>query len=171
MKYLAFNIVVIFSLAYLFLAPSSMPRVEKAGGETTSAGSPLNSDISVSEPVVTSSRSRQKAALDASEKELSEPNVVPSATDQKEALAEGTPETSRQHEKLQQDLGVPSRPKANLETRDKQIPTNASVPSNANRNVIAVAEGEQLMRPHVRRNELHKLAEEMELFFLNRTIR
>ena len=169
MKYLAFNIVVIFSLAYLFLAPTSMPMVGKAGGETTSAGSPINSNMSASEPVVASSPRRQKAALDASEKELSKPNVGPSAIDQKEPLAKGTTEILRQHEKLQQDPGVPSRPKANLETRDKQIPMNAPVPSNANRNVIAVAEGEQLMRPHVRRNELNKLAEEMELFFLNRT--
>ena len=171
MKYIAFNIIVIFSLGYLFLAPSSIPMVGQTGGETASVGRSVQSNMPVSESAVTAPPMPQKAIPDASENKLLQPDSGPLGKENKEVWAKGAPETALQDEPVRQDADMPPRPKANPETRDEQKPMNDPAPSNANRNVIAVAKGEQLMRPNVRRNELHKLAEEMELFFLNRTIR
>ncbi|MBE88338.1 MAG: hypothetical protein CMM76_02730 [Rhodospirillaceae bacterium] len=171
MKYIAFNIIVIFSLGYLFLAPSSIPTVGQTGGEMASVGRSVQSNVPVSASTVTPSPMPPKAAPDTSENKLWQPDSGSLGKEKKEALAKGTPETARQDEPVRQDPDIPARPKANPESRHEQKPMNDPAPSNANRNVIAVAKGEQLMRPNVRRNELHKLAEEMELFFLNRTIR
>ena len=91
--------------------------------------------------------------------------------EKKEVLEQVPSKTAMPHELISQRTDTPPRPKENPETRGEQKSMNEPAPSNANRNVIAVTKGERLMRPNVRRNELAKLAEEMELFFLNRTIR
>ena len=224
MKYIAFNILVILSLGYLFLAAPSMPMIGKADGVTASAGRSVQPDVSVSKPAVPPalnrqagrsvqpdvsvskpavppalnrqagrfvqpevsvsksalppSPNRQKIFIDVSEIKRWRPNIGTVEKEKKEVLEQVPSKTAMQHELISQETDMPSRPKENPETRGEQksmnepAPSNAKpAPSNANRNVIAVTKGERLMRPNVRRNELAKLAEEMELFFLNRTIR
>ena len=194
MKYIAFNILVILSLGYLCLAAPSMPMIGKVDGVTASAGRSVQPDVSVSKPAVppASNRqagrsvqpevsvskpavprapNRQKVFIDVSEIKRWRPNIGTVEKEKKEVLEQVPPKTAMQHELISQETDTPSRPKENPETRGKQKSMNEPAPSNANRNVIAVTKGERLMRPNVRRNELAKLAEEMELFFLNRTIR
>ncbi|MDB3953657.1 hypothetical protein N9452_07215 [Alphaproteobacteria bacterium] len=147
----------------------SKPAVPPASNRQ--AGRSVQPEVSVSKPAVSPAPNRQKVFIDVSEIKRWRPAIGTVEKEKKEVLVKAPPKTAMQHELISQEADTPSRPKENPETRGEQKSMNEPAPSNANRNVIAVTKGERLMRPNVRRNELAKLAEEMELFFLNRTIR